>query len=115
MPNLALDQPAPVVALGEDGQEAADAQIRFSNEWTAGDRILFQVRDSAGDNCANVAETIYYADAPTVEVLPQHYELSIPGDSPFSRNVFNGGVELIFSDLPVASTAPPLRPSSTSA
>jgi len=100
-----LDQPAPAVALGTDAQPAASAQIRIHNQWRSGDRVLFQVRDSAGNNCANVPKSIGYAAVPTVVSSSNAYSFVPGGDVPFKNNVLLSGV-----DVATVTLTPAVRP-----
>jgi putative cell wall-binding protein len=121
-----LNQPAPVIALGANDQPGANAQIRIHNQWRSGDRVLFQVRDSAGNNCASVPTSLGYSAAPTVvssavaysflsaPVVPQPVPAPVPpleapiANSPMADNGLPNS--LVQRDVPVVSTGPQIKP-----
>ena len=99
-----LNQPAPVVALGGTDQPGANAQIRIHNQWRSGDRVLFQVRDSVGNNCASVPTSVGYSATPTVVSSAVAYDFL--GNSPMVLNTALPPTP----DAPVASTGPQVKP-----
>lgn len=98
-----LNQPVPAINLGGVNQVGASAQIRIHNEWRSGDRVLLQVRDALGQNCASAAKSIGYSAAPTVVSSDQHYVFA--GNSPMALNPPSSA-----PDVPVASTTPGIKP-----
>ena len=101
-----LNQPAPVVALGGSNQKGAGAQIRIHNQWRSGDRVLFQVRDSDGGNCASVPTSVGYSATPTVVSSSAAYQFA--GNSPMALNGAPNAV--VQADQPVPSTGPQVKP-----